>query len=181
MSMITRHMGELVAGSFTVPQNPMRNQPGLSGYGLAELLNGEFTVPQNPLIKNGLAVAVNTVPGNPAALASSVSDKSIAHAHGAGMGCLAGGGCGCGGCSGGGGTGMSGLGDFTSDYITPAISYIESAFTGPNAMYWIGGTVLAAFFLFGRPESAEYRVARKQLRAKYKTYGQRAYSRLAAA
>jgi 5'-nucleotidase len=49
-----------------------------------------------------------------------------------------------------------------------------------DTMYWIGGALVAAFLLFGRPQSAEYRHERKQLRKKYQTYGQRVYSRATA-
>lgn len=180
---MTRGIAELVNGHFSVPQNPLRNTPGMSGIGLAELLTGRFSVPQNP-IKNALVVAGNTVPGNAAGIAYTVSDKATAHTAAAlqGLGsCAGGGGCGCGGCSSGAGvSGMAGLGDFTSDYITPVLSTVEAGFTGPNSMYWIGGTLLAAFLLLGRPEGAEYRYEKKKLRAKYRTYGQAAYSRATA-
>lgn len=172
---LTRHMGELITGSFNIPQNPLRNTPGLSGIGLSELLNGSFTVPQNP-IKNSLQVAVNTIPTNPVkSLLHAATNKADLQGLG---GCLAGGGCGCGGCTEG--RGMSGLGDFTSDYITPIVSTIEGAFTGPYAMYWIGGVAFAAFMLFGRSGGAEYRYERKKLREKYKSYGQRAFDRVTA-
>ena len=174
---LTRHMGELIAGRFTVPQNPLRNTPGLSGIGLAELLSGRFTVPENP-IKNAMQVCVNTIPGNPALnLTPAITDKATLQGLG---GCAGGGGCGCGGCTEGRGMSGLGLGDFNSDYITPAVTYIEEAFSGPKSMYWIGGTVLAAFILFGRSGGAEYRYEKKRLRERYKTYGRRAFERVAA-
>jgi hypothetical protein len=170
-------MGELIQGQFTVPENPLRNTPGLSGIGLAELLNGSFSVPQNP-IKNAMQVAVNTIPGNPALnLTPAITDKASLQGLG---GCLAGGGCGCGGCTESRGMNGLGMGDFTSDYITPTMTYIEDAFTGPNKMWWIGGAAVAAFILFGRAGGAEYRYERKKLREKYQTYGQRAMARVTA-
>lgn len=56
MAKLNRHpapgFGDLLPGSFVVPQNPIAGQQAISYIPkIGELLPGRFTVPQNPLIK----------------------------------------------------------------------------------------------------------------------------------
>ena len=77
---------------------------------------------------------------------------------------------------------MGGLGAFTDDItatFNTALSSVTNAFPGPNALWWIGGTAVAAFLLLGRSGGAEYRYEKKKLRQRYQTYGGRLASRFA--
>lgn len=80
--------GELMPGSFVVPQNPVR--AGMSGIAyiphIGELMPAAFVVPENPLRR---------------ALMASSPDKAVPSASGTGAGIpgMSGVGCGCGGCS----------------------------------------------------------------------------------
>jgi len=49
MPMHSIHLGEFVAGKFTLPQTPVTTSgPGFSG--LSEFVAGKFAVPQNPIL-----------------------------------------------------------------------------------------------------------------------------------
>lgn len=108
MAHIGRHpapgLGELIPGSFVVPQNPIMAASYIPHIG--ELLPASFVIPQNPLIAAMLTPAGTGMPNNTRGLT-----------YGSGLSGL-GGGCGCRGgmC----GCGMSGLGLF-EDPMTLAL------------------------------------------------------------
>lgn len=152
--------GDLMAGSFVVPQNPLR--PGDTGTPLvpclqatapgqvlriarlAELMPGQFTVPQNPL-RDAL------------------------------MGGMSGLGCGCSSGCGNSNYTLNGMGDLSMDSMTSWLtdpSPISASV--PNWMLY-GGAAVALWFIT-QPSGREYRSKRKALRSEYAGYKQAARS-----
>lgn len=151
MSMLGFHpapgFGELLPGSFVVPQNPIRDagtplvpsvqaaNGGQISYRphIGELLPGMFTVPQNPILL-GLAQGV----GQP------------------NLGC-AGGGCG-GSCN-----GMSGL-----DLASATGFLTEPLVAGIPGWMVLAGAVVA--YMVISPGGSDYRAARRTLDAEHRGY-----------
>jgi len=158
-------MGDLVAGMFVVPQNPII--PIRRSVGMADFVAGKFIVPQNPIL---------AVVGKP---------------HGIqGVGSCCGGCDGGGGCSGGEGyingfgvdsgrkapTSMNGfLEDVQGTLTTP----IDIGFASVPTWALIGAGAVAVLFLTGR--GSGYKSAMSSARAKYPTRYGRARRAIAAA
>lgn len=152
-------LGDLMPGSFVVPQNPIQNDgtplvPSVQAQNggrisyrpkIGDLLPGAFPVPQNPIIRN---------------LAGGMG----------GLGC----GAGCGGGYDGAGFHSSGLQGIDMNGITDWLQAPQIA--GVSGWMLVAGAV-AAYMLFA-PGGGEYRSQRKALDAQYRGY-RRAAGRLA--
>lgn len=163
-------LGELVPGSFWVPQNPL--VPGTFTGEVAyipravERLPGRCGVQSNPLYK-ALNGGING--SGPSGVGCGDDCAGMG-----GCGCAAGGGCGCGGSCGG--TGSCGVGcgmGSISDSLASAWSSVTGSFSGLAASVPGGGYTLAAaagllLLLAFRPGGSEYKRAVGSAKAQYR-------------
>lgn len=101
-------LGDLLAGWFAVPQNPITDGVTYTP-GIGDILPGSFAVPQNPIVDftKGQVKIIGQAPGGGPGLINGEPVNQTAGNTGAGCGC----GGACGGCG-------SGLGDISSDFTT---------------------------------------------------------------
>jgi hypothetical protein len=154
--------GDLLPGSYAVPQNPIRDvgtpmvpsRRMITGGQVAtmgDLLPGRFVVPQNPLV-NTMLYGHNLGSGAPPQTGMS------------GLG------CGCQSC---------GMGDLPASLQTldnNLAAWLNDTtldFTGlgiPNYGYIAGGAALVMAWVLFMPSGSEYRRKRSQLRSQYRGY-----------
>lgn len=118
--------GELMPGSFVVPQNPMRLAASGVGYipHIGELMPGSFVVPENPLRR---------------ALMAASPEKAAPSASGTGPGVPGVSGCGC--------CGLSGCGD--CGYGACSLSGMDGMgidFTSPTTLIFGAAAAYAAWY-----------------------------------
>jgi hypothetical protein len=163
-------LGELVPGSFVVPQNPL--VPGAFTGEVSyipravERLPGRWTMQSNPLYK-ALNGGINGV-----SVGTGGCDDCTGM--GCGGGCAAGGGCGCGGsCGGAGSCGVGcGMGSI-SDSIASAWASVTGSFSGlaasvPGGSYTLAAAAGLLLLLAFRPGGSEYKRAVGSAKAQYR-------------